>query len=143
MNRIVTNLFPEESNPVLRRVYLFALAMLLPVTLISALWGVDYAASALAGGLLILLCGLWTHAAVKGVFSVSARKMKRRLWWRVAWRFILLAITLYAILHAPWLRLTTLIAGLSLFVPAIMLELIVELVGQRQQGAAKEDTTTR
>ncbi len=121
------SLFPDEGMPALRRIFGVALVCLPIVLIAAALWGLEHAASALSGGLLILLCGLWTHAAVTGAFSISPKSMKRRLWWRIGWRFLLLAITLYAILQAPWLRLESFIAGLSLFVPAVLIETAIEL----------------
>ncbi len=120
--------FPEEENPALRRIFAIALICLPPVAGVAALWGLEQAASALAGGALILLCGLWTHAAVRGGFGVGPKRMKRRLWWRVGWRFLLLAVALYAILRAPWIRPESLVAGLSLYFPAVLIELAVELL---------------
>jgi len=125
------NFFPEETDRTLRRTYIAALALLPVVTGGAAFWGLGHAASALTGGLLILLCGLWTHGAVKGVYTISQKRMRRRLWWRVSWRFVLLAITLYAILQAPWLQLEPFIAGLSIFLPAIVVELVFEFFALR------------
>jgi hypothetical protein len=120
------NLFPLETEGTLRRTFLVALLLLPAVTAASALWGIEHSASAFSGGLIVLLCALWTHAAVKGAFAADPKRLQRRLWWRVSWRFVLLAVTLYAILQAPWLHLESFIAGLSIFLPAIIVELIVE-----------------
>jgi hypothetical protein len=117
--------FPREENRSLKRIYALALLALPPVVAVSAFWGPDHAASAFTGGALILLCGLWTHAGIKGLFSPNPKKMRRRIWWRVVWRYLLLGLALYAILQAPWLRLGSFIAGLSLFVPAILVESII------------------
>jgi hypothetical protein len=128
------NFFPEETDSTLRRIYSVASALLPVVTAAAAYWGLEHAASAASGGLIVLLCGLWTHAAVKGGFSTSPKRMKRRLWWRIGWRFILLAITLYAILRASWLHLEPFIAGLSIFVPAIVVELFIELFAKKAES---------
>ena len=120
-------LFPEERDRTLRRVFVAAIALFPLVVAGAAFWGLESAASAAAGGLLILLCGLWTHAAVRGQIGISAKRMRRRIWWRAGWRFGLLAVGVYAILHAPWLRLEPFIAGLSLFFPAILVELVFEM----------------
>jgi hypothetical protein len=73
------NFFPEETDSTLRRIYSVASALLPVVTAAAAYWGLEHAASAASGGLIVLLCGLWTHAAVKGGFSTSPKRMKRRL----------------------------------------------------------------
>ena len=124
--------FPEEENPALRRVFAVALICLPPLAGAAALWGPEQAASALAGGVLILLCGLWTHAAVRGGFGVGPERMKRRLWWRVGWRVLLRAVALYAILRAPWIRLESLVAGLSLYFPAIVIETAIESLSAKR-----------
>ena len=123
--------FPAEKDPALRRIFAAALVCLPIVAAGAAFWGVEHLAGASAGGLLILLCGLWTHAAVRGGFAISTKKMKHRLWWRIGWRFVLLAVGLYAILQAPWLRLESFIAGLSLFLPAVLVETAIELRGKK------------
>ena len=120
-------LFPQERDKTLRRVFVAAMVMLPVVTAGSAFWGFESAASAAAGALLILLCGIWTHAAVRGQIGISTKRTRRRIWWRAGWRFALLAIGVYAILQAPWLRLVPFIAGLSLFFPAILVELVCEM----------------
>jgi len=125
------NFFPEETDITLRRTYIAALALLPVVTGGAAFWELGHAASALTGGLLILLCGLWTYGAVKGVYVIGQKRVRRMLWWRVSWRFVLLAITLYAILQAPWLQLEPFIAGLSIFLPAIVVELVLEFFALR------------
>ena len=135
MTRNRVRFFPEENNPTLRRVGLGAFVLLPVIVAAASPWGPASAASAFAGALLMLLCGLWTHAAVKGQLFISPKRMRRKLWWRIAWRFILLGVALYAILQAPWLRLEPLIAGLSLFFPAILVNLIIELVaGKTDEG---------
>ena len=123
--------FPEEKDTALRRIYVAAIVCLPIVAAGAAFWGVEHFASASAGGLLILLCGLWTHGAVRGGFAISTTKMKRRLWWRIGWRFVLLVVGLYAILQAPWLQLESFAAGLSLFIPAVLIETALELKGKK------------
>lgn len=111
----------------MRRIFGLALLALPLVVGATALWGLEHASSALAAGLLVLLCGLWTHAGVKAGSAAGSRRRFRRLWWGVAWRFLLLASALYAILQAPWLKLGSFIAGLSLYVPAILIEAAIEM----------------
>lgn len=114
----------------MRRIYALALISLPVVVAVCAFWGLDHAAGAFSGGVLILLCGLWTHAGIHGVFSPNPRKMRRRLWLKLTWRYLLLAVALYAILQAPWLKAGSFIVGLSLFVPALLLESIIGLIAR-------------
>ena len=123
-------LFPDEENRTLKRVFLIAAATLPVAVAVSAFWGWRHAASAFTGGALILLCGFWTYAGIKGIFSPSPKKMRRRLWWRLGWRYLLLALALYAILQAPWLRAGSFVVGLSLFVPAVLIESIIGLTAR-------------
>jgi|GEM_PF-5841369 len=124
-------LLPAGLQPALKRVLVMALVALPVVIAAAAPFGPEHAAGAAAGGLLILLCGLWTLAAVAGLAGDEAAGMLKKLWLRLAWRFVLLGAALYAILQAPWLRLESFIAGLSLFVPAVAIEAAIELTAPK------------
>ena len=54
--------------------------------------------------------------------------MRRRFWLSLTWRYLLLAVALYAMLQAHWLRAESFIVGLSLFVPAMFIEAVIGAV---------------
>lgn len=114
------------------RILNLATAMLPALVAFAAIWGWQAASSTLLGGLLVLLCAHLTRAAIEGVEADDKQRMKRNIWRRLWWRLLLLALTLYAMLQAPWIRLEPLVLGLSLFFPAVVAELIIEIIESRK-----------
>jgi F0F1-type ATP synthase assembly protein I len=115
------------------RIFNIMLIELPVVTALSWLWGWQWGLSALCGGATVLLAASLTRTAVAGM-SAEERNPKRRIWLRLGWRLLLLALCLYAMLQAPWMRLMPLIVGMSLLFPALVVELILENVDNKSNN---------
>jgi hypothetical protein len=123
------------------RLFRTALWLLPLVSLACLPWGWEAAASALIGGAVLLLAASLTQSAVAGALAGDDRRLKRRLWLRLGWRLPLLALGLYAMVQATWVRLPPLIAGLSLFFPALVVEFILVHCAPRGPAEKREATT--
>lgn len=134
---------PEPAPRLMRWDRLFRTALLiLPVIALACLpWGWEAAASALIGGGVLLLAASATQSAVSGALIGEERRLKRRLWLRLGWRLPLLALGLYAMVQATWVRLPPLIAGLSLLFPALVVEFAMVHCAPRGPAERREATT--
>jgi hypothetical protein len=116
---------PLTSMQQFSRIFNIMLIELPIVTALGWLWDWPWGLSAFCGGATVLLAASLTRAAVAGM-KEGERNPKRRIWMRLGWRLLLLALCLYAMLQAPWMRLMPLIIGMSLLFPALVVELILE-----------------
>lgn len=122
------------------RLFRICLALLPLLTLACLPWGWEAAVSCLTGGTALLAAFSATRAAVTGV-AVDDVKIRGRLRLRLAWRLLLLALCLYAMLQAPWTRLVPLTVGLSLFFPALVVELVIQVRENRSAEATPQKNT--
>jgi diacylglycerol kinase len=116
---------PGAAKRQLDRLFRTAVVILIVLVALTFIWSWQWAASAAVGGGTILLAASATSTAVAGG-GAERRKLVSRLWFRLSWRLLLLALCLYAMLQAPWVRLVPLLLGLALFFPALVVELILE-----------------
>jgi hypothetical protein len=127
---------PSDPYPAAeRRIWRFQLALALAGTAAAALLAGWAGALGFAVGAAISSVNfLWLKQAVDaltekaaGAASAPTRKKRRLLVWKFAGRYLLIAAAAYAILkHTVW-DIRALLAGLFLFVAAILIEICVEL----------------
>ena len=119
-----------------RRIWRFQLALGLLGT--GAAWGINGPAGAAGFAVGAAVSGLnflWLKQAVDavtekatGAETLPARRQRRRLVWKFLGRYALIGLAAYGILkYTPW-SLAALLAGLFLFVAAILAEICWELI---------------
>ena len=110
----------------LKRTFFIALGILPVTSAIAFIWGWEHAFSAIAGGATILLMASATFVVINGGLVNDPKQMGKKIAIGLSWRLILLVVSLYAMLLTPWVKLFSLMAGLSVFFPAIVAEFIIQ-----------------
>jgi hypothetical protein len=118
-----------------RRIFRFQLVLAVAGTA-GAAWlaGAGGAAGFAVGAAVSSLNFLWLKQAVDavaekaaGAETLATRKKRKALVWKFAGRYLLIAAAAYAILkHTAW-DIRALLAGLFLFVAAILAEIVFEI----------------
>lgn len=130
-----------KSNPIeahLKRLFILGWIYLGIISGVCLIWGWQSFLSALTGGIILILATSATSSAVGGVALEDHTKICRQIWFRLGWRLLLLALCLYAMLQAPWVRLEPLTAGLSLIFPVLVTDLFISGSGKKTEKTNTE-----
>ena len=122
------------------RVFLFAVVLLAVLILACLPWGWKHSASAAIGGLMILASASATELTITLGLG-DKEKRAGKTWWHLVPRLLLIALCGYAMLQTPWMEYIPLVLGLSIFFPALIIEVILEgiALGQRKDSNQELD----
>ncbi len=125
---------PEPSEPSVRRVGWLGAGVTAATTVVGLLWGVDFALSVAAGGLLALLNFGALHWMVERVAQPSQTRATKLAVLGFGLRYALLGAALYVIFTVWKANVVAVSLGLSAPVAAIFLEWGFEAYEGRVRG---------
>jgi hypothetical protein len=121
-----------DSQKTLKRLFIIGAIYLAALTATSLLWSWQHSVSAFVGGMLILSSASATNITIT-IGMRDKQKSGGKTWWHLVPRLLLIALCGYAMLQAPWMEYISLVFGLSLFFPALVVEVVLEGIALRQR----------
>ena len=121
-----------ETKKRLNRIVVIAI-ILLVVSSGAWLWaGWQHAISNALGAFTIVMIVSLTFSAVSSVFGKEKAEMKRSLWIKLIGVICFLALAVTVMAFVPWIRRIPLLVGLSVFLPAMLIELVINQIGEKK-----------
>jgi hypothetical protein len=119
----------EFYERAIRRIYRNLVALSLAGTLAAAaLKGTAVGAGFLIGGGGAILLFYWFHRLVSGLSGTSARRPPLWLAWGIGFRYLIIGGAAYVMMKYLGINSVALVAGLLVIAPAILVEILYELI---------------